>query len=147
MLEILTEHSNTTVFLATCTVVVQFNSPNREAEYCDEPVCLSVCLCMSVCVCLSAIISSELHVRSSPIFLCTLPMAVAQSCSGSGVIRYALPVWRMTSYVHIGELAARRRRQAEAVRPTRTQPWAWRVGIRAADAWDYFLQSWPTQQN
>ena len=30
------------------------------ADYCDESVCL--------CVCLSAIISSELHVRSSPIF-------------------------------------------------------------------------------
>ena len=32
-------------------------------------VCLSVCLCVCVCVCLSAIISSELHVRSSPIFV------------------------------------------------------------------------------
>ena len=35
------------------------------AEYCNERVCLSVCLC----VCLSAIISPELHVRSSPIFV------------------------------------------------------------------------------
>jgi len=34
----------------------------RGAEYCDERVCLPVC------VCLSAIISSELHVRSSPNF-------------------------------------------------------------------------------
>ena len=31
-----------------------------------------VCLC--VCVCLSAIMSSELHVRSSPNFLCMLPI-------------------------------------------------------------------------
>ena len=30
-------------------------------------VCL--CLCVRVCVCLSAIISSELHVRSSPTFV------------------------------------------------------------------------------
>ena len=37
-------------------------------EYCDECVCLTVC----VCVCLSAIISSELHFRSSPDFLCVL---------------------------------------------------------------------------
>jgi len=36
-------------------------SPDRGAEYCDEPVCLSLC----VCVCLSAIISRELHVLSS----------------------------------------------------------------------------------
>ena len=32
--------------------------------YCDERVCLYVCLC----VCLSAIICSQLHVLSSPIF-------------------------------------------------------------------------------
>ena len=32
--------------------------------YCDERVCLYVCMC----VCLSAIICSQLHVRSSPIF-------------------------------------------------------------------------------
>ena len=61
MLEILTEHSNTTVFLATCTVVVQFNSPNREAEYCDEPVCLSVCLSVYVCVCLFVCLRSYLQ--------------------------------------------------------------------------------------
>ena len=41
------------------------SAPGREAEYCDERVCLSVC----VCDCLSAIISSELHVRSSPFFV------------------------------------------------------------------------------
>jgi len=46
--------------------------PDREAEYCDEPVCLSVC------VCLSTIISSELYVRSSPKLFCVLTMAVTQ---------------------------------------------------------------------
>ena len=35
----------------------------REAEYCDELVCLSVS------VCLSAIISLKLHVRSPPFFV------------------------------------------------------------------------------
>jgi len=30
---------------------------------------MSVSVCLCVCVCLSAIISSELHVRSSPIFV------------------------------------------------------------------------------
>jgi len=46
--------------------------------YCDE----------SVCVCPSAIISSELHIRSSPNISCTLPMAMARSSSGGIVIRY-----------------------------------------------------------
>jgi len=45
-------------------------------------------LSVSVCVCLSAIISSELHVRSSPSFLRMLPMAVARSFSGGVMIRY-----------------------------------------------------------
>ena len=45
--------------------------PDSEAKYCDERVC--------VCVCLSAIVSSELHVRSSPNFLCVLPVAAAGS--------------------------------------------------------------------
>ena len=73
-------------------------------EYCDECVCLSV----SVCVCLSAVMSLELRVPSLPNSLCMLPMAVA------------------LSYLHISQLAARRHRQAEAARLTRTQPWAWR---------------------
>ena len=30
---------------------------------------MCVCVCLSLCVCLSAVISLELHVRSSPIFV------------------------------------------------------------------------------
>jgi len=42
---------------------------DREAEYCDERVCLQcMCVCACVCVCLSEVISSELHVQSSPNF-------------------------------------------------------------------------------
>jgi len=52
-----------------------YSAPDCEAEYCDERVRLSVC------VCLSAIVSSELHVRSSPNFICALPAAVARSSS------------------------------------------------------------------
>ena len=48
----------------------------------------SIVLSVSVCVCLSAIISSELHVRSSPSFLRMLPMALARSSSGGVMIRY-----------------------------------------------------------
>jgi len=40
---------------------------------------MSVFVCLCVYVCLSSIISSELHVRSSPIFF--VHVAVAGSCS------------------------------------------------------------------
>jgi len=42
---------------------------------------LSVCVCVCVCVCVSAIIYPEQHVRSSPIFLRLLPIAVSRSSS------------------------------------------------------------------
>jgi len=41
---------------------------------------------VSVCLCPPAIISSELHVRNSPKFLCILSMTVARSYSGGLVI-------------------------------------------------------------
>jgi len=44
------------------------------AKYCDEYVCL--------CVCLSARISPEQHARALPIFLCMLPTSVARSSYG-----------------------------------------------------------------
>ena len=48
---------------------------------------VSVCLCM--CAFLSVIIFSQLHVRSSPNFLCVLPMAVAwASCGGLMILYY-----------------------------------------------------------
>jgi len=70
----------------------------------ERCIAMSVSLCMCVsytCVCLSAIISSELHVRSSLNFLCLLPMAVARSSIGGVAIRYVFPVLRMASYLHI----------------------------------------------
>ena len=62
----------------------------------ERSIVLSVSVCLYVCVCLSAVISSELHVRSSPSYLCMLPTAVAQSSSGGVVICYVLPFygWR-----------------------------------------------------
>ena len=62
---------------------------------------VSVCLCVSVCVCLSAIISSEVHVRSSPNISCMLPMAVTRSSSDGVLMRYVLPVLWITSYLLI----------------------------------------------
>jgi len=48
-----------------------FSLPLSGAEYCDEHVCL--CLCAST--------SLELHVQTSPNFLCLLPVVVNQSSS------------------------------------------------------------------
>ena len=71
-------------------------------------------------VCLSAIISPELHVRSSPIFVRVTYGRGSVLLWRRIVIFYALPVLWMTSYLYISELAVRRRRQAEAVGLTRT---------------------------
>ena len=69
----------------------------------ERNVAMSVSV--SLCVCLSAIISSELHVRSSSNCLCMLhtSVAVALSSSGGVVIRYVLPVLWMTSYLLISK--------------------------------------------
>jgi len=69
-----------------------YSAADMVVEYCDESVCVGVC------VCLSAIIFLELHIRLSPNVLCMLPIAIAQSFSGSILIRYVLPVLWMTSY-------------------------------------------------
>ena len=61
----------------------------RGAEYCDQFVCLSVCI--------SASISLEPLDRSSRIFLRRFPVAVARSSSGGVALRYVLPVLWMTS--------------------------------------------------
>ena len=73
-----------------------YSVPNRGAEYCDERVCL--CVCVFVC---PRSVCSELHVRSSPNFLRILPVVVARSSSGGVVIRCVglLPVLWMTSYL------------------------------------------------
>ena len=63
--------------------------PGREAEYCDDRVCLFV----SLCVC--ALVSPRAYLRnytsSFHQFLCMLPMAVARSSSGGVAISYVLP--------------------------------------------------------
>jgi len=50
------------MILAKGRVAAYYTAPDMTAEYCDKRVC------MCFCVCLSATISSERHVRSSPIF-------------------------------------------------------------------------------
>ena len=97
-------------------VLHHYSAADRGAEYCDE----RVCLCM--CVCLSAIISSELQVRSSPNLLCMLPMTVAWSSSSGKVICYVLPVLWMTSCLLISQGCSTSLPSWSAVH---MQPWAW----------------------
>ena len=70
-------------------LLLYYSVPVRAAQYCDNRVCLSVCL------------SVRDHISGTPRpifanFLCLLPMAVARSSSGGLAIRYVLPVcgWR-----------------------------------------------------
>ena len=58
------------------------------AEYCDQPVCL--------CVCLPASISLEPLERSSRNFVHRSPVTVVRSPSSSLALRYVLPVLWMT---------------------------------------------------
>ena len=69
----------------------------------ERSIVMSVSVCLCVFVCLSAIISPELHVRSSPNLLRMLLMAVARSSSGGVVICHVLPVLWMTSYLLISQ--------------------------------------------
>ena len=89
-------------------------------------IVMSVSVCL--CVCLSAMISSELHVRSSPNFLCMLPMAVARSFSGGVAICYVFPVLRVTSYLLISQGCSTSPPSWSAVH---TQPWAWLWTVRS----------------
>ena len=77
---------------------------------------------VSVCLCLSASISPELNVRSSPVFLHKLPIAVTRSFFGGVAICYVLPVFWLTSDLHtMGHMQACRFRCGE---------WRYRVVVR-----------------
>ena len=66
---------------------------------------MSVSVC--VCVCLFAIISSELHVRSSPNFFVLVTCGRGSVLLWGGVvIRYVVPVLWMTSYLHLGQVCS-----------------------------------------
>jgi len=64
-----------------------------DAKYCDERVCVWLCLC----VCLHV---SQTIFQTSRNFLCMLYTTVAQCFSDDTATRYVLPVLRMTSCFH-----------------------------------------------
>ena len=81
-----------------CVEYIYYSAPDRGAEYCDDRVCLSVCVCLSV--------REHISGTTRPIFtkfLCMLPMSVARSYSGGVATRYVLPVLWMTSYLRISQ--------------------------------------------
>jgi len=102
-------------------VFVCYSAPDRGVEYCDERVCLCLCVCLP---------RSCLRVWSSPNFLCMLPMAVAQSCFGGLVICYIFSVLWMTSYLHI--IWGCSTSPPGWGREVHSQLWAWHVGIGVA---------------
>ena len=63
--------------------MLYYTVPRMGEGYCDELVCLPVCL--------SIRISLELCIYSSGKFLCTLFVATALSCPSGVVIRYEYP--------------------------------------------------------
>ena len=71
----------------------------RGAEYCGQPICLSV-------VCLSTSISMAPLDRSAQNFVCRSPVAVARSFSGDIALHYVLPVlWMMSCLAVMGRMA------------------------------------------
>jgi len=95
--------------------MTDYSASDREAEYCDERVCLCVCVGVFVCP------RSYLRNYTSN-FFCLLLMAVAQSSSGDVMICYILPDLWMTSYLLISQGCSTSPPSWNAVH---TRPWAW----------------------
>jgi len=77
-----------------------FYSARQGAEYCDQFVC--------VCVCLSSSISLEPLDRSSQKFVLRSPVAVARSSSGGVAICYVfLVLWMTSCSAAVGHMAMR----------------------------------------
>jgi len=72
------------VMLLQMTVSCYSARYSRGAQYCDQPVCLSVCLAASI--------SLEPLDRSARNFVSRSPVAVARSSSGGVELCYVLPV-------------------------------------------------------
>jgi len=85
----------------------------RVAKYCDEYVCLSVCMH-----------NLKTVQQNFIIFFCMMPVTMAQSFSDSVAIHYLLPVSQMTSCFHsMGPVANRCAQRCVASRHQWT--WCW----------------------
>jgi len=88
-----------------CVYSLYYSAMGRGAEYCNERVCL--CVCLSSC--------PRAYLRKYTFYLqffyacCALPMALSRSCRGGFAMRYVLPVLSMTSCSHI--IASKERRE------------------------------------
>jgi len=83
---------------------LKYSAPVRErSSAISLSDCLSVRLSACVSVCPRAHLMMETVDRSSRIFLCRSPVAVAGSSSGGVAIRYVLPVLWMTSRLAVME--------------------------------------------
>ena len=101
---------HTTTFYLT-----YYSAPDRGAR--------SIVMSVYVCVCLSVLDHIFGTTRSIfTKFFVHVTYGCGRSSSNGVVIRYVFPVLWMTSYLHISQLAARRRHQAEVVRLTCTLP-------------------------
>jgi len=99
-------HSYGAVFCHPFDVLLLFcPRPDRGAEYCDEHVCLSVCLFVSVSVCEHIFRTTRLIFTRYFFYVFKhsfmLLMVMAWSCSGSIAISCVLLVLWMTFYLHI----------------------------------------------
>ena len=68
-------------------------APDRGAEYCDDRVCLCVCLYEFVCFSVREHISETARPIFISFFSRMQPMAVARSSCDGVAIRYVLPVY------------------------------------------------------
>ena len=94
---------------------------NREAEYCDERICLSVCVCVCVCVCV--FVRDHIFGTTRPIFT-TFFMHVTYG-SGSVLFWHLCTSGFMDDVIfphrpRLLDVAAQLKRSADDA-----QPWAW----------------------
>jgi len=79
----------------------------RTAEYCDQPICLCVCLSVCLCVCLSVCLRAYLWNHWTDLH--KIFMAMARCSSGYITMCYVLPVLWMTSRLAVvGRMAMHR---------------------------------------
>ena len=99
--------------------VTSYSSAERACLHRDALMYLFVCFLlghvmhgakytvMSMSASLSTCVTPEPHSRTSPNFLCTLPVSAARSSSGGVVVGYVFPVLGMTSCFRIMGSVAR----------------------------------------